>query len=220
MMTAPLDVTEGNRKRKQLLEQLARQAGLQRGQGPARPVFGGGRPFFAFSNLPAAPRPQLTRPFPIPPGLAKLLGPGGHGTPGDGEYSRAPGLPAHEQHIFGGGPSTVNSPSPPGPPAPGAPTGGVPADPTLASSSPAASSSAGPSATLEMARSGDLHRHMYSSTGDQPVPTADILAGGLIPLGGGIYFNPATGEFHGEQIAAAGDAIRASQALGGRQLIA
>jgi hypothetical protein len=196
MMTAPLDVSEGNQKRKKLLEMLARQAGLQQ-QGSARPVFGGGRPFFAAGNLPAAPLPQLTRPFPIPPGLERRLGPGAVGAPAPGEFSPAPGVPAMR-------------PTPPGPPPVGAPTGGAPVgspvDPTL---------SPQPTASLDTLRpvSGPS-RHLVGHSPDQPVPTGDIMAGNLIPLGGGMFYNPATGQIHGDQIAGMGDALRVSQAIG------
>lgn len=225
-MQAPIDVTEGNRKRKMLLQKLAQQQGIGTPASVARPVFGGGRPFFAFNNLPPAPKPQLTRPFPIPPGLARLLGPGGHGDPRRGEFSLRPGLP-----IGDFGEADIQDPGrvgPPGPPPPGTPPGGGsvgrglwgdgapmadPNQPPPADVGPSSWASHVQAAQAATAPTPSVPMWANEMATAQPVspgapggmtpvapganPMATALASDLIPLGGGGYFNPNTGTVHG-----------------------
>jgi hypothetical protein len=61
-------------------------------------------------------------------------------------------------------------------------------------------------------------RTLYENSGpNAPVPTNDILTGGLVPLGGGVFFDPATGQVHGDAIGGTGSAIRAT-GVGGRSV--
>jgi hypothetical protein len=191
-MQAPIDVTEGNRKRKLLLQKLAQQQGIGMPPSVARPVFGGSRPFFSFANLPPAPKPQLTRPFPIPPGLARLLGPGSTGTPLPGEFSPGPGIPV-------GDPGQVTPPPPPGPDTVGLGGGrhffgagaGEPIDPTQPPPPVSIPMWAGEAASAQPIGG------MTPSPSPSPNPASDALASSLIPLGGGGYFNPYSGTIHG-----------------------
>jgi hypothetical protein len=91
----------------------------------------------------------------------------------------------------------------------GAPAGGPPADPTLFPPEDPA---------VDVGPSTGSSRHLvgHSSSPDQPVPTNDILSGGLIPLGGGVYYNPSTGQIHGDPLVSMGSGLR----LGGGMHIA
>lgn len=85
------DFTLGNDRRKQLLAQLLGQMAGS-GSPSALPLFGGGHGR-SQAELPSAPIPQITVPFPIAPGLLAQLGPGGAGNPGAAHSSAAPGIP-------------------------------------------------------------------------------------------------------------------------------
>jgi hypothetical protein len=184
----PTDVRGPDQRRKQLMQKLAQQ-GKRAVPLPARA--GGGanaswagpapdRPFFGA----ASSRPQMVHPGNIVSSIAQRLGVGGGpqmgeygggvgapiGNPGQGygdPFSRAP------QAITGGSPIAPFDPNGPGePPYPGAPQHFVP---------PPSGSPGAP-------------WHFDPSPGPLPAPVSGGASpgGGLVPLGNGMFYDPAS----------------------------
>lgn len=218
----PVDVTLGNSRRKILQQRLAAVSG---GPVSAAPSAAGGaaRPFGGFRGIPGI---GLTHASTIAPGLQKLLGPGGYGTPSANEQSAAPGMPAIGYVVPNHGLGRTGHPPPPSGGPPSLPPVGQGGNPVAGGSGPVAlppppsgggftstATSAASNPALVSTGSG-AYSNLDQNTGGVASAVGSSLSGagaalgsslsvgpiGLIPLGGGAYYDPSTDRIHGAML--------------------
>lgn len=182
-----MDVRVGNDRRKQLLQQLFQQfSGMmqRQGQGAAPNLAPGMRPTSSTSNMflgggGRAAAPNFTHPDGMPKGLESQLGPGGYGSGTVWDASQGEGAPVGHR------PAPVPLPTPPSVPVPGPP--GTGQQPPGGGSLPVGT----------------------APIGQQPIGVVDLPNprpnyNGMIALGGGMFFDPSTGQVHGPGDSASG----------------
>jgi hypothetical protein len=175
---SPIDPRYANDRRKRLAARL-----MQQGAALGHPALGMAKVFHGAIGAGRAPFANLTFDSFLPPGLANKLGPGGYGRPGAGQFSPGPGIaavvqppvpvippPAPNPSPIGGGHGTVPAPAPSGDFGGGHGSTTPPPPP------------AGGGDIINPPSGGDVN---------------NVSSSNLIPLGGGVYFDPTTGQVFG-----------------------
>jgi hypothetical protein len=174
----PLDPRYAEERRKRLAARITGQTAAA-----GHPAVGGvARLFRGALGAGRSPFANLTFDSFLPPGLADKLGPGGVGTPGAGQFSPGRGMPAYVP------PPVPRIP----PPTPTPSVGG-------GASSPAPPpSSSGGIAPIDNSQTAGAAGGVGPISNSQTAGASGF--GGsmnLIPLGGGVYLDPSTGQILG-----------------------